>query len=134
MEQPQPSMTEIQERVDSLPMVDAGPLLDHKAALAALHALRRRELFGGNRLAAQIDATLDDTTQQLGQDRNQPVFTVTSEQLRGIVARAMITGIGQVAYDVGGAQQTVEHLQQLFNMDTVDEPPIITDTAPEGGM
>lgn len=134
MEQPQPAKSDLQERIATLPLVEAGRILDHTTALAALQHLRQRGFYTKEQITAYVDGVFGDVTYHLEQDPDQEFLTVSPLQLRGIIARSIITGIGQAAYDIGGAQRSVTHLQHLFDMETVDEPSAITDIAPETGV
>src|SRR4030088_3405727 len=98
-----PDKEALHHAIRALPLIqNDAKLLDEKSALATLAHLKATGSAVPERLEAHYSPLMQTITQELPRDpARDNALVVTERQLRGIIARAVITGASQVAYDIG---------------------------------
>lgn len=116
-ESPPPSRQELREGIKALPHVGQKSVLDMRAVLAALVYLEDTNPELRKRLKAQttfVEESFQGELEQLPDENGKTHYIVPQHILRAIVARGVIAGALQAAYDVGRTLKDIDELQELF--------------------
>jgi hypothetical protein len=113
---------EMRQYAEALPACGQTPILNERAAQAARSVLGHADPAWEQRLKDQIEGIMAEIEQYLIQDAYSGHYTVTPNELRGIVARATSRASSQCAIDLGKALVEASAIAANVNVEVTSTP------------
>lgn len=113
-ESPPPEREELRNAIHALPYVGQKPVLDTRAAMAALFDIQRNNPKLAASVRSQIDAvesTFKGELEILPDEHGVPHYVLPTHVLRSVIARSIFAGGMQAAYGIGATLEEVQALE-----------------------
>ena len=114
---PKPDRGTFREHIRALPLVEDGPdiTLNQQDVLAILADLEQSGSRLPENIRLQMHTVFASLVPELPRDPNDDSsFVLTSQQLRGVIARATLAGAARVSNDVGARLLLSQELETLL--------------------
>lgn len=105
---------DIRRYVGALP-ISADPIaLDELGVQATRSIMSQTDPTWEQRISAQIDAITQEVSRYLDKDETNGNFSVSSNELRGIIAKAVTHSSSQYAFDIGKSLSEIPLMSAQF--------------------
>jgi hypothetical protein len=111
----------ITDCIRALPDMGPTAMLSGQAASAACFDINHTHRVLADHIGAQVDALAAEVADKLDGPDEAGIYHLNNIQLRGVLARAVISATGQTAIDIGRALQQIATLEGM--MDAATETP-----------
>lgn len=102
----------------NLPVVDSNaPLISQKKAQIILHDLLSINPSIGNRIKNQVDIVSEELHEELDYDSTGNGYYINKNELKGVVARAVIRAATQIANDLAETMTEIKSMEEAIHLD-----------------